>query len=100
VSRYTSVKNKLKEHKALLLEKFGIQRIGIFGSVAIQKDSETSDIDLLYTLTENKKIGFIELDELENFICTLLNYQKVDLVNEARLNPLFKKEVLENTEYV
>lgn len=100
MSRYNAVRSKLQEHKAYLLETFGIQRIGIFGSVAKQTDSEKSDIDLLYTLAENRKIGFIELDELESYIRTLLNYQKVDLVNESRLNPLFKREVLENVEYV
>ncbi len=100
MSRYNAVRSKLQEQKAYLLERFGIKRIGIFGSVARQKDSEQSDIDLLYTLVENKKIGFIELDELENYVRTLLNYQKVDLVNESRLNPLFRREVLENVEYV
>lgn len=63
-------------------------------------DSETSDIDLLYQLTGNRRIGFIEMDELEYFIRNLLNYDRIDLVNEDRLNPLFKKEVLENVEYV
>lgn len=100
MSRYDIVRSKLQEHKAYLLEKFGVKHIGIFGSVAKQTDSENSDIDLLYTLADHKKIGFLEMDELETYIRTLLNHQKVDLVNESRLNPLFKKEVSQSVEYI
>jgi predicted nucleotidyltransferase len=100
MSRYELIKNQLSNQKTELSRRFGITQIGIFGSLVKGTSTSTSDIDLLYTLEEGKKIGFIEMDELEAFIKRTLNFERIDLVNKKRLNPLFKDDILSNVDYV
>jgi predicted nucleotidyltransferase len=51
MSEYVSIKNevvkKLEEHLPEIRERFGIEMLGVFGSVSRGEDKPDSDIDIL-----------------------------------------------------
>lgn len=91
--------NYLKEHKDEFAQKFGITKLGLFGSYAKGNATNNSDIDILIELENNltdiheKKTIFKET--LENYFNT-----KVDIAREKYLKPFAKQEVLKEVEYV
>ena len=89
--------NKLKQFKQLYSSEYGIERIGIFGSVARGEQTENSDIDIYY---EGKSFGLKSLVEfpmvLENFFGT-----SVDVVRKHNnLRPSFLKRIMQDVIYV
>ena len=52
MSEYTSIKNevlaKLEAHLPGMRERFGIETLGLFGSVSRGEDTSDSDVDILY----------------------------------------------------
>lgn len=91
---------KIKEHIGTLENSFNISRIGLFGSYSTDTSHEESDVDLIYELKEGKRLGFKEAYELENYIKELLETEKVDLVNQKYLNPIFEDEINKTVIYV
>lgn len=91
--------NYLSEHKDEFSQKFGITKLGLFGSYVRDEAHKNSDIDILVELENNltdihdKKTTFKET--LENFFNL-----KVDIAREKYLRPLAKKEILSEVEYV
>lgn len=91
--------NYLKEHKDEFSQKFGITKLGLFGSYVKGNATNNSDIDILIELENNltdiheKKTIFKET--LENYFNT-----KVDIAREKYLKPFAKQEVLKEVEYV
>lgn len=45
----------LKEHEKPIRQKFGVKKIGIFGSFARGEEKEDSDLDVLVTFEEGQK---------------------------------------------
>jgi predicted nucleotidyltransferase len=91
--------NYLSEHKDEFSKKFGITKLGLFGSYVRSDAKENSDIDILVEL-EN---GLINIhDKKSDFKNTLEKYfnLKVDIAREKYLKPLAKKEILSEVEYV
>ena len=85
----------LSSHKAFMRYEFGVREIALFGSYAINKQSENSDIDLLVVLEEP---DFIKWSGLLNYLKSNL-YQKIDLItigkhNSTRFLEIVKKEAL------
>jgi predicted nucleotidyltransferase len=74
-----------------LKQKYGIVKLGIFGSYVRNEQQEGSDLDLLVTFEETP--GLFQYIELENFISDALGI-KVDLVMEDALKPTIKERVL------
>lgn len=73
-----NIKNKLKSHKEILMSKYPIKSIAIFGSFARQEQKEVSDLDLLVEFNDKIGIRFIDLaDEIER----IMGF-KVDLVSK------------------
>ena len=91
--------NYLSEHKDEFAQKFGITKLGLFGSYAKGNATNNSDIDILIELENNlsdiheKKTIFKET--LENYFKI-----KVDIAREKYLKPFAKQEVLKEVEYV
>lgn len=91
--------NYLSEHKDEFSQKFGITKLGLFGSYVRNEAQKNSDIDILIELENNltdihdKKTIFKET--LENYFNA-----KVDIAREKYLKPLAKKEILKEVEYV
>ncbi|HAX49063.1 MAG TPA: nucleotidyltransferase domain-containing protein [Ignavibacteria bacterium] len=66
----------LKEQITFLNERYHLRKIGLFGSYAVESQTESSDIDLIVDFDKPIGLDFVELgDYLEN----LLN-KKVDLI--------------------
>ncbi|BDU51617.1 nucleotidyltransferase family protein [Haliovirga abyssi] len=81
--------SKLREDYNVLGNKYGISKIGIFGSYATGNYNENSDIDILIKL--KKPIGF-KYFELIDFLEKELE-KKVDIITEIGLNGIRVKDV-------
>ena len=89
--------NKLADFKAAFSQKYGITKLGIFGSVARQENTEESDIDIIVEVEKPTLSLMYELKERlkELFKC------EVDLVRfRPTLRPLFKSNILNDVVYV
>lgn len=51
----------LKEHENEIKKRFGVKRIGIFGSHAQGEEKETSDVDVLVEFVEPSFDNFMDL---------------------------------------
>ena len=63
MSYLDEVIGKIKSQYPYLSSEFGIKRIGVFGSVAKQADSDQSDIDLVVEFERPIGLKFISLAE-------------------------------------
>ena len=89
--------NKLTAFKEESGKQFGITKIGIFGSVARQENTEDSDIDIVVEVEQPTLSLMYELRERLKalFKCN------VDLVRfRPSLRPLFKSNIINETIYV
>ena len=87
----------LAEFKNSFGEKFGILRLGIFGSVARRENSEGSDIDIV---VEVEKPTLSLMYELKQALKSLFGCE-VDLVRfRETLRPLFKSNIQKDVIYV
>lgn len=81
---YQSIKPKvlalLERELSTLREKYGISRIGIFGSVSRGEDTPESDVDIVYSLRPEMDT-YENLLDLGDFLEDLLE-RRVDLVSE------------------
>lgn len=88
----------LKEHKMQFMKKYGVTKIGLFGSYARGEENVSSDVDIVIEmLTEKKSLSaFFSLKrELETALHT-----KVDLGIESALKPIAKEYILKDIIYV
>lgn len=90
-------KEKLAHFKQMFGSKFGIIRIGIFGSVARQENTPESDIDIV---VEIEKPSLSTMYELKEMLKQLFGCE-VDLIRfRNSLRPLLKSHILNETIYV
>ena len=89
MSGYTSIREdvlkKLQHHLPEIQQQFGIETLGIFGSVARGEDGPESDIDILYTFRSGIKTYHALLD-LADYLEALLG-RHVDLISAEWLSP-------------
>ncbi|MDA7817558.1 nucleotidyltransferase family protein [Sulfurimonas sp.] len=88
----------LLEHKSELRDKFGVVKIGLFGSYARDEATENSDIDIAVEIDKNKKNlhTFLSLRrELEEKL-----EKHIDLGIENSLKPIVKKYIEKEIIYV
>ncbi|MDO9256436.1 MAG: nucleotidyltransferase domain-containing protein [Bacteroidales bacterium] len=89
--------NKLKLSKSELI-KFGVVRIGLFGSVSRNESNKDSDVDILIDFNS-------ESETYENYInvCSFLESifkgSKLDIVTEKGLSPFIGPYILKEVEY-
>ena len=88
--------HKLRQFKQQYSSEYGIESIGIFGSVARGEQTENSDVDIYY---EGKSLGLKSLVEfpmqLEKFLGT-----PVDVVRKhSNLRPSFVKRIMQEIIY-
>ena len=87
--------NKLADFKAAFSQKYGITKLGIFGSVARKENTEGSDI-----VVEVEKPSLKLMYELKEALKVLFACE-VDLVRfRDSLRPLFKSNMLRDVIYV
>jgi len=94
----TEVLNKLRISKSEL-KKFGVIRIGLFGSIIRNESNNNSDVDLLIDFNS-------ELETFENYMnaCSFLENifigYKLDIVTEKGLSQYIGPYILKEVEYV
>ncbi len=87
----------LKKLKGEVAREYSVKTIGVFGSVARNEQTGTSDIDLLVEFS--KPVGFVTFMRLENFLSERLG-NRVDLVTSDSLKPVIRQDVLAEVIYV
>jgi predicted nucleotidyltransferase len=91
---------KISQHSSHLKEKFGLSKIGIFGSHSIGTATTESDLDVLYEMLPNRRLTFRELVDFENELRTISGISQIDLVNQKYLNPFVAAAMENNVIYV
>jgi len=87
----------LKDLKGEVSREYSVKTLGVFGSVARNEQTGTSDIDLLVEFS--KPVGFVTFMRLEHFLSERLGNQ-VDLVTSDSLKPVIRQDVLAEVIYV
>jgi predicted nucleotidyltransferase len=93
----TEITAIITSHKADLADKYGVSKIGVFGSVVRGEARDDSDVDVLVEF--NRPIGFIKFMDLEFYLEELFG-SKVDLVTKKALKPNIGKRILQEVMYV
>lgn len=76
-----AILRRLRESYPELKARFGVRRIGLFGSFANDTANEASDVDLIVDFERPIGLGFVELVE---YLETLLE-RRVDVLTSAGL---------------
>ena len=90
---------KLSLLKEKLSSQYGVDKIGLFGSVIRGENRKNSDIDILVDFQEGKETyqNFLSVcDILEE----LFEKHKLDIVTLKGLSPFIGKQILNEVEYV
>lgn len=95
-NRFDKVKTALLYHRKELSE-LGSRHLAIFGSIAKNEATKSSDIDILVDFDSKKDLfGFIDL----KFYLEDLLKCKVDLVSRQALHPALKKRILSEAKQI
>jgi len=86
----------MKIRKPEMESRFGVQRLGLFGSYVKETQRKRSDIDILVTF--NRDIDLFEFLDLREYLENQL-HTKVDLVMESVLKPSIGKRIRSEVEY-
>lgn len=92
-----SVQQTIRAHQPALAKQFFVRRLGVFGSVARNMQSDTSDIDMLVEFTQ--PVSMFRFLALEQKLSDLLG-RNIDLVTPDALKAAIKESVLQETVYV
>ena len=79
----------LRKFKEEFGEKYGIEKLGIFGSVARGEQKEDSDIDILVRFAKDANITLFKYVSIADALQKLL-HKKIDLVEEGQLKEFAK----------
>lgn len=87
----------LKQYKKRTGDKYGVVKIGIFGSVAREKPHEQSDLDIVVDLREQDLFNLIGIkQDLEESL-----HAEIDIVSyRPGMNPFLKKRIDQEAVYV
>lgn len=95
ISKQAVVK-KLKKIRPVLLDKYGVTSLGVFGSVLREDFTPHSDIDIIVDFHKPIGIEFIDLaDDLEKAL-----QHKVDLISKHGVKPNFLEVIKKDILYV
>lgn len=86
----------LRQHKQALVDKYGVTRLGIFGSVARGEGTDASDVDIVVEMPPDLFQMVHMQEELEELLVAsvdLIRYQKY-------LNALLKRRIDNEAIYV
>lgn len=81
----------------MIHQKFGVKRIGIFGSFARGEEKEDSDLDVLVVFEEGQKT-FDNYMDLKFYLEDLFG-REVDLVTEKALRPQLEDIIMKEVVY-
>lgn len=89
--------NIIRDTKPELATRYGVERLGLFGSYVRGQQRKRSDIDILVSF--NREIDLFDFIDLREHLEARLQH-KVDLVMESVLKPAIGKRILAEVEYV
>ena len=89
--RQEDVLQVLKQKDAELTKRFGVESLSLFGSVARNEATQTSDVDLLVEF--NRPVGYFGLFALQDYLEKLLGCS-VDLGTPDSLKPYIKERIV------
>ena len=87
----------LRQHEKGIKERFGVARIGIFGSYARGEEKPESDVDVLVEFRKGEKT-FDHYMGLKFFLEDLFG-RKVDLVMKEAIKPRLREPILSEVVY-
>lgn len=87
----------IRETRPELADRFGVERLGLFGSFVREEEKRRSDIDLLVSF--RRDIDLFEFLDLKEFLQERLHH-KVDLVMDSALKPAIGKRIRAEVQYV
>jgi len=93
------IKRLLKKYEREMEEKYGVRKIGVFGSYVREEQKKGSDIDILVEFYPQAEMDLIKFVELEEYLSDLLGI-KVDLVMKSALKPRIGKRILKEVVYI
>jgi len=88
----------LRANKALLYDRFGVTRLGVFGSFVDNEQTASSDIDMVVEFEKGRK-NIHSFLQLKRFLERELA-RKVDLGLEHTLKPIVRESIKEKIAYV
>jgi uncharacterized protein len=77
----------------------GVEKIGIFGSMARGDCNAESDIDVLVKFPNDRPIGLFRMAHLKNELSTALG-REVDLATDAQIGPDIRDTILHEIIYI
>lgn len=83
---------------AEICERYGVAELDLFGSVARGDDTPDSDVDLLYVLRPDAKLGF-RFEDLNDELDELFG-RHVDLVSKRVLHRRMRESVLADAQQI
>ena len=87
----------LGQYKKQFGEKYGINELGVFGSVATETNTEASNIDVVIKIRQPNLVTMshirIDLEDLTNGHVDLIHYRE-------KMNQIFKKRIENEAVYV
>ena len=89
----------LKSKQQFFYGNFGIKFIGLFGSFSRDEAKDSSDIDILYHIEENKKLSMFKYLKVNSLLEEFFN-RKVDLVRDETVKPQVKSYIEKDLIYV
>jgi len=89
----------LKSKQQFFYDNFGIKFIGLFGSFSRDEAKDSSDIDILYHIEENKKLSMFKYLKVNSLLEEFFN-RKVDLVRDETVKPEVKNYIEKDLIYI
>lgn len=87
------------ESNKVEISKYGIKSIGLFGSYALDKQTENSDIDILIDFEPDKE-DFDNYMAVCDIIERLFKGHRVEVVTKNGLSPYIGPRILNEVKYV
>ena len=94
---FNEIKERLSEQKPILLKKYKVNRLGVFGSYVRGDQHQGSDLDVLIDYEDAPSL--ITLIELEYYLSEIVGV-KVDLVTNKGIKPQLKDSIIKEVVYV
>jgi predicted nucleotidyltransferase len=94
--RLQEIQNILQRNKSLLISRFKVKNIDVFGSYVRGEAKEQSDINIMVELYEPIGWDFIELKE---YLETILE-KRVDLITNEALKPTIRDDIFNEVVYL
>ena len=98
ISSIDEIVEYLKKNKSFLYDRFGVTRMGIFGSFVRGEQAASSDIDMIVDIEKARK-NIHSFLQLKRFLEKELE-KKIDLGFEHSLKPIVRDKIREKIIYV